>query len=1268
MDDVATFQRWLSQDRKVLAFDIETSGLDWRNDRIRLAQFGDTRTGWVLNYEEWRGVVRDALLNYRGQITGHNIRFDLHFITHDLSVPTSDLPWWRIHDTMNMAHLIDPTRPKGLKPLAARYIDAAAVAGQRQLDDDMRRGKWDWATVPIELESYRFYAGLDTILSAILWEKFHPYVMSRYPQAYELEQIVSHPLFAMERHGMLLDADYTQQAQVDLMERASQIACEVQQTYGLENIGSNPQLRDKLLEQGWVPDIDQLTPAGVRAVDQYIAGADGVVEQAVLTEISRKYPSLRAEVLEELAQGFPLAHDVVQYRLAAKASSTWLQNFLDRQDPETGRVHPSIRQVAARTGRMCLPDTHQLLTATGPKPIDHVEVGDMTLDADGNWVPVQEVFRYQDQPVIQRVSTTHVLESTEEHRWVCTTEKRPDHRLIEPIHGKRRNVRLAPYVPYSFDFTERGWQVSDEQQLHAAIIGLLVSDGRCVMSGKELRCYIYQTERKFYREIMSLLPEDAVMYDRITQSGDLHHEIRLNTRWVRPILEAVGLVPDDGEVLRLHPNLTSWVSTLSHDETDAFLRSVWLADGSTAHPQNKKISCASKPLRDAIKLAAYRLGWVSHTTVDRPGGWSSMPRLGVKMSRPVCSTRSMQTSERRSDVWCVRTETGTFTAWDERGPYLTGNSITDPPLQTLPREADARAKGLPSIRDCFVAPEGHRLISADFSSIEARLFAHFAAEPDMLRTIHEGGDLHALVAAAAYQIPIESVSKWQRQVAKSVNFACAPLDTDVLTVERGWVPIADVQVGETVYGYEDGATRRTKVEATHLYDSAPVIEFGNVHRKFRCTPNHRWLIERWVRTGDGSRRLDGIDTDDLSTLRSEHRILLAAPCDEPDTSGLTPDEAALIAWMVTDGHVRTSSLSGTTSQGADGERQGCSAAIYQKPGGIPYNELRSLLRRLDVDDTPGIYGGTSAHRFKVPTDLARRLIRSYTYDVSRYRSSALSDLVQRFGAEQRRAFIDAFHLAEGWVSGTSVQLSQNVGPTLDAILLALSLEGYYPSVSITPQERVPMASADHATVNIGLPHMTNQRITTTEIGHEPVACLTTGLGTFMARQGDRIFLTGNSLYGAGPAKVAATAGITLEEAQDFFKRRDIAFPGIKLFQRGIQDEAQHQRQHGDRGHVTTHVGSRISILDSEPEYRLTNYLIQGSAAVVLKDRIVSLHNAGLTDIMVLPIHDEVLFEVPEADCEEVTRIIEANMPDRNTFDVPLDIEVSEPALSWGAAK
>lgn len=609
MDDVARFQRWLSEDRKVLAFDIETTGLDWRQDKIRLAQFGDTRTGWVLNYEEWRGVVRDGLLNYRGQITGHNIRFDLHFITHDLGVRTEDLPWWRIHDTMNMAHLIDPTRPKGLKPLAARHIDAAAVAGQRQLDDDMRRGKWDWATVPIELESYRFYAGLDTILSAILWEKFHPYVMSRYPQAYELEQIVSHPLFAMERHGMLLDADYTQQAQVDLMERASQIAQEVHATYGLENIGSNPQLRDKLLEQGWVPDIDQLTPAGLKAVDQYIAGADGVVEQAVLTEISRKYPSLRAEVLEELAQGFPLAHDVVQYRLAAKASSTWLQNFLDRQDPETGRVHPSIRQVAARTGRM---------------------------------------------------------------------------------------------------------------------------------------------------------------------------------------------------------------------------------------------------------------------------------------------------------------------------------SITDPPLQTLPREADARAKGLPSIRDCFVAPEGHRLISADFSSIEARLFAHFAAEPDMLRTIHEGGDLHALVAAAAYQIPIESVSKWQRQVAKSVNFA--------------------------------------------------------------------------------------------------------------------------------------------------------------------------------------------------------------------------------------------------------------------------------------------------------------------------------------------------SLFGAGPAKVATTAGITLEEAQDFFRRRDVAFPGIKLFQRGIQDEAQHQRQHGDRGHVTTHVGSRISILDSEPEYRLTNYLIQGSAAVVLKDRIVSLHNAGLTDMMLLPIHDEVLFEVPVEDCEEVTRIIEANMPDLHTFDVPLDIEVSEPALSWGAAK
>ncbi len=946
IDDVAEFKRWLSLDRKVLALDIETSGLSWITERIRLVQFGDARGGWVLTYDEWRGVVRDALTSYRGQITGHNIRFDLHFLAHDLGIRTEDLPWWRIHDTLNMAHLIDPTRPKGLKPLAARHIDPAAVAGQKELDDDMRRGKWGWDTVPIGLPSYRFYAGLDTVLSAILWEKFYPYVMAKYPQAYELEQIVSQPLFAMERHGIMLDAEYTQQAQIDLMERASEIARSVEVTYGLANIGSNPQLRDKLLEQGWIPNVDQLTPAGTLAMESYLTGHEEP-DPAAIEAIARQYPSMRAEVLEDLALQLPLAHEVVQYRLATKAASTWLQNFLTAQDPATGRVHPSIRQVAARTGRM---------------------------------------------------------------------------------------------------------------------------------------------------------------------------------------------------------------------------------------------------------------------------------------------------------------------------------SITDPPLQTLPRESDAKAKGLPSIRDCFVAPEGRKLISADFSSIEARLFAHFAGEPDMLRTIHEGGDLHALVAAAAYQIPIGEVTKDQRQIAKSVNFACVPTDTQVLTVEHGWVPITDVRVGETVYGYEDGATRRTKVEATHLYDSAPVIEFGNAHRKFRCTPNHRWLIERWARTGDGSRRLDGIDTDDVSTLRSEHRILLAAPCDEPDTSGLTPDEAALIAWMITDGHVRTSPLTGITAQGTNGERQGCHAAIYQKPGAISYNELRSLLRRLGVDDTPGIYAGASAHRFKVPTDMARRLIRSYTYDVTQYRSDALSDLVQRFGAEQRRAFIDAFHLAEGWVSGTAVQLGQNVGPTLDAILLALSLEGFYPSVSITPQDRVPMASADHATVNVGLPHMTNQRITITDIGHEPVACLTTGLGTFMARQGDRIFLTGNSLYGAGPARVATTAGITVAEAQDFFRRRDVAFPGIRGFQKGIQEEAKEQRMHGDRGHVTTHLGSRISITDDEPEYRLTNYLIQGSAAVVLKDRIVSLHNAGLTDMMLLPIHDEVLFEVPTDDCAAVAEVIREAMPDRHTFDVPLDIEVSDPADRWGAAK
>ena len=158
------------------------------------------------------------------------------------------------------------------------------------------------------------------------------------------------------------------------------------------------------------------------------------------------------------------------------------------------------------------------------------------------------------------------------------------------------------------------------------------------------------------------------------------------------------------------------------------------------------------------------------------------------------------------------------------------------------------------------------------------------------------------------------------------------------------------------------------------------------------------------------------------------------------------------------------------------------------------------------------------------------------------------------------------------------------------------------------------------------------------------------------------------LYGAGPAKIAETAGITEAEARDFVARYDDAFPGVKRFQRRIIDNAEEARKGGNRAEVRTYLGSYLAVGDDEPTYRLCNYKVQGDCALVLKDRIVSLHNAGLTPYMLLPIHDEVLFEIPHDEVEDVRAMVADAMPDNTTFAVPLAVEVSPPAERWGQAK
>ncbi len=93
-------------------------------------------------------------------------------------------------------------------------------------------------------------------------------------------------------------------------------------------------------------------------------------------------------------------------------------------------------------------------------------------------------------------------------------------------------------------------------------------------------------------------------------------------------------------------------------------------------------------------------------------------------------------------------------------------SSTNPNLQNIPIRTDL---GRP-VRACFVADEGHRLLSADYSQVELRVLAHVADEQVLKDVFHAGEDIHAATAAEVFEIPADEVDVGQRSKAKMVNF------------------------------------------------------------------------------------------------------------------------------------------------------------------------------------------------------------------------------------------------------------------------------------------------------------------------------------------------------------------------------------------------------------------------------------------------------------------------------------------------------------------
>ncbi|HJR12447.1 MAG TPA: DNA polymerase I [Rhodanobacteraceae bacterium] len=144
-------------------------------------------------------------------------------------------------------------------------------------------------------------------------------------------------------------------------------------------------------------------------------------------------------------------------------------------------------------------------------------------------------------------------------------------------------------------------------------------------------------------------------------------------------------------------------------------------------------------------------------------GQHELPRM-VLDYRQLAKLRSTYTDKLPE---MVNPRTGRVHTCYNQAAVATGRlSSTDPNLQNIPvRNEEGRR-----IREAFIAPEGWRVLAADYSQIELRIMAHMSGDPGLTRAFQQDQDVHRATAAEVFGVALDAVMPEHRRVAKMINF------------------------------------------------------------------------------------------------------------------------------------------------------------------------------------------------------------------------------------------------------------------------------------------------------------------------------------------------------------------------------------------------------------------------------------------------------------------------------------------------------------------
>lgn len=139
----------------------------------------------------------------------------------------------------------------------------------------------------------------------------------------------------------------------------------------------------------------------------------------------------------------------------------------------------------------------------------------------------------------------------------------------------------------------------------------------------------------------------------------------------------------------------------------------------------------------------------------------------------------------------------------------------------------------------------------------------------------------------------------------------------------------------------------------------------------------------------------------------------------------------------------------------------------------------------------------------------------------------------------------------------------------------------------------------------------------------------------------------SSLYGAGTRKMAQTAGVPFEQMQPVADGFNATYPGLKATLERLYREAMERK----KPYIVTPMGRHIPLDRDRAFTQGLNSLIQGHAAEYFKVSVTNMEAAGLDEYLLVPVHDEMIADVPSELAHEVSRAIEECMTDLDGYRV-----------------